>query len=329
MIRKLLLFVLAISLFTSNCYAALTERYLNNTLYAASGSASGTATGGGNDYILLAADASTNDDDYNTYGITITGGTGTAGENRRIIDYDATGNVNGEKYAQVDAVWSVNPSSDTTYEIIEGSDSNNGVGTGLFDSTDGAYGTLQFAADNVSTVGGGMRVNILSGRDWVLLSEVNFDTRAGSLDNPLIYSGYGSSPGDATKAVIDGNSVAVDGFVLDKGSIYIMDLEFKGVTGDCIATETLVSSADNCGAINVLMSQSGSKGIHLSSSTSNWRMVNCEVTNTTNDGFDSDSGGVFIGNYIHDTGLMDTLPALLFLQMLYLPRKHQILYYPY
>jgi hypothetical protein len=77
---------------------------------------SGTATGGGNDYILLACEATLADDYWNSAYIKILSGTG-IGQVAKVVDYDATGHVSGEKYAQVDAVWATNPDATSVYLV--------------------------------------------------------------------------------------------------------------------------------------------------------------------------------------------------------------------
>lgn len=73
-----------------------------------------TAQAGGATTITLDASASATNDIYVTKWVRITGGTGTAGEQRQISDY-----VGSTKVATVSKAWSVNPDNTTTYEITE------------------------------------------------------------------------------------------------------------------------------------------------------------------------------------------------------------------
>ena len=78
--------------------------------------AAGTATGGGDDYILLADSGEQSDDAHNTKDIVLTGGTG-SGQRKYVIDYDHTGHASGERYCQVDSNWTTTPDATTTYII--------------------------------------------------------------------------------------------------------------------------------------------------------------------------------------------------------------------
>lgn len=71
-----------------------------------------TAQAGTSTTMTLSADASDVDDFYVGGRLTITGGTGTNGQYREIIDYNGT-----TKVATVSSAWSVSPSSNTTYTI--------------------------------------------------------------------------------------------------------------------------------------------------------------------------------------------------------------------
>lgn len=74
---------------------------------------SGTAQGGGSNYITLSATDTKSDDFYNDAFIEITGGTG-AGQVRKIVDYDSS-----TKQAYVDSNWITSPDATSTYVIRE------------------------------------------------------------------------------------------------------------------------------------------------------------------------------------------------------------------
>lgn len=74
---------------------------------------SGTAQGGGSDYITLAATASSQDGYYVDKIIKITGGTG-AGQYRKIIGYNGT-----TKVATMATAWDTTPDATSTYEIYK------------------------------------------------------------------------------------------------------------------------------------------------------------------------------------------------------------------
>lgn len=77
----------------------------------------GTATGAGNDYILLSCDTTVMGDDYwNGAYVRIIDGNG-VGQIKSVIDYDKTGNADGEKYAQVDSNWATLPDDTSIYLI--------------------------------------------------------------------------------------------------------------------------------------------------------------------------------------------------------------------
>lgn len=77
--------------------------------------ATGTAQSGTSTTVVLAASSAFADDVLNYNRIKITGGTG-AGQSRLITDY-----VGASDTATVSPAWAVNPSSDSTYEVVEGS----------------------------------------------------------------------------------------------------------------------------------------------------------------------------------------------------------------
>jgi len=276
-----------------------TERYVDNTL-STDLKAEGTATGGGNDYILLEAGSDGSDDTYNNYGVMITGGTGyTAGarQSRRIIDYDATGNGNGELYAQVESNWGTNPDATSTYEITVGSDSNNGVAAGLYGGTNGAWRQIQHAVDTATA---GMRSNVLSGREYDIADDINLDTNDGTSDDPIGLWGYTSTIGDGGKAIIDGTSTALYVLRHSNGAdrMFIRDFEWKNAT-------TYVYWADGSGTDDTilwqnLVSASGGDGINIAAGAGQFIYYN-EITGCTNQGIDgAGSGALYMWNYIHD-----------------------------
>ncbi len=77
----------------------------------------GTARAGGTStqILLEIATASGSDDTYNNMTVRITGGTGTLGEMRAIIDYTGSSQI-----ADIDTAWSVDPDGTTTYDVSDG-----------------------------------------------------------------------------------------------------------------------------------------------------------------------------------------------------------------
>lgn len=209
--------------------------HVSNKLWADS-DATGTATGGGADYILLKAATSQIDDAFNTWGIYLTGGTG-SGQSRRIVDYDQTGNVNGERYAQVESNWGTNPDATTTYEIIEGSDSNNGLGPDNYDGADGAWRQLSYAADQYAADD---TVYVKGGRDYTLQDGANncvmYITTAGTAGTPVIIEGFTTSVGDGGTATINaGTNALVSGIITAiGGNVFhvFKNLRITGGSGD-------------------------------------------------------------------------------------------------
>ena len=285
--------LLTTSVFSAPTAETFTERYVNNTLYAGSGSATGTATAGGNTTISLAADASTNDDDYNNYGIRIISGTGTANECRRITDYDATGGAT-EKLATVDAAWTINPDATTVYEITVGSDSNNGVSTGLYGGTNGAYATIDACIDGRTTA---IRVNILAGREYDLLAGITYAYDADG--GVSMMAGYTSAAGDGGIAIIDGQSSVGDIFNPDR-PLVLSDVTLKGCTDDAIVASD--TNADNLYFYHIYILSAGGNGMQATSTTFPWFIIGCQITGTTAVAY-TDNGGTrhFLYNYIHDT----------------------------
>lgn len=75
---------------------------------------SGTAQSASSSAITLASGASSTDDAYNTFGIVITGGTGSGQDHLRITDYNGT-----TKVATLSGSWVTTPDSTSTYEVID------------------------------------------------------------------------------------------------------------------------------------------------------------------------------------------------------------------
>lgn len=80
----------------------------------------GTAQAGGNTSITLDSGASAKDDEYNGCYVNCTNNTPTnaLGQARKIIDYNGT-----TKVATIEAAWGTNPSSATTFEILQTAES--------------------------------------------------------------------------------------------------------------------------------------------------------------------------------------------------------------
>lgn len=93
----------------------LPDMRLRHKLHTAD-NASGTATGGGSNYILLEVDGTQVDDEFNDWSVLLTGGTG-AGQHRKITDYDHAGHGSGNRYAAVTPNWGTNPDNTSKYVI--------------------------------------------------------------------------------------------------------------------------------------------------------------------------------------------------------------------
>lgn len=289
-----LLLVSASIAFAAPTPLAFTENYVDNTL-ASETKPEGTATGGGNDYICLEAGSDGSDDTYNDYGVFLTGGTG-AGESLRIIDYDVAGGTCA-LYAQVDTNWATNPDATTTYEINIGSDSNNGLAEGIYGGANGARRQINYAIDGRTT---GIRLNVLAGREYDVITAItNGYVAAGILH---VLQGYGSTPGDGTRAILDGQSAIAVGIQQDRGGV-IANFEIKGFTADGIySTE---AAADLVWIYNVKVHDVGDRGIEGDFGAAAWFVYHCEITNAANAIRLEDGGNVFYSN-IHDnssTGL--------------------------
>ena len=228
MIKKIKQLLFVSLLICIPCYSATnyswTERYVENTLYTGT-KPTGTATGGGNDYICLEAGSEGTDDLYNNYGVYITSGTG-AGQNKRIIDYDATGGAC-ECYAQVDSAWGTNPDNTSVYEITTGSNSNDGTAAGVYGGANGAWRTIQHAADTVST---GTRINVKSGREYDQIANIDIDTTNGTKNDPIMIQGYTSTVGDGGDFILDGQSTYAYNFSVAMDYWIFCDIEMKGST---------------------------------------------------------------------------------------------------
>ncbi|MDP3940628.1 MAG: hypothetical protein Q8R92_21145 [Deltaproteobacteria bacterium] len=120
--------------------AAVDAGWLAELYYTAWGAAdeSDTAQDGGAATITLAAGASAADDNYNTWAIAITGGTG-AGQQRTISDYNGT-----TKVATVDRAWDTQPDATSTYALHQTPNRYRGI---LYDTSEGVFAALQTAAD--------------------------------------------------------------------------------------------------------------------------------------------------------------------------------------
>ena len=153
--------------------------WVDNTLF--DGHAEGTVRDAYQSTIQLAADASSENDAYNNYGIWIVSGTGT-GQSRRITDYNGT-----TQFAIVSA-WTITPDTTSVYEITVGADTNTGANEGT--GSTGAFRTWQKALD---AVGAGDTVNIKAGRAYA--EPVDLKT-AGTLAAYIQLQGYKTTPGD-------------------------------------------------------------------------------------------------------------------------------------
>ena len=300
---KILVSILLVIFFPLNGFCADTEYYIDNTLYAGSGTSTGTATGGGADYICLAADASSNNDDYNNYGVTITLGTGfTAGaeQSLRIIDYVATGGTC-EKYAQVNTNWGTNPDATSVYEITVGSNENNGLAAGIYGGTNGAWRQIQKALDNMSQPGANeehARGNIKSGRTYIIQATLDNDITDGTAERRMILQGYDSSIGDGGKITIDGNdggTNATNIFALTKSNWFYIDLISQDATGDIVEVGSgggngFWFNAEMINGVNGIDNGGGSQSI-----------FGCELSGGSGDGMEQNSN--IYSSYIHDYGV--------------------------
>lgn len=170
------------------------------------------------------------------------------------------------------------------------------------DTTTDECKTIQYALDTVTAAAGGSRINIENdgaAMTQTLSASVDFDTNTGTADNPIIVQGYSSTPGDGVRALIDGNSAAVNCFNGDDAADFIIfkDLELKGSTGDAFET----GGSDNCAIENVKITNSGAKGIDLGAADGGWLFMNLEITLTSADAFDVNSSTNLLAySYIHD-----------------------------
>lgn len=174
--------------------------YVDNTLHTGA-NASGTATGGGSNHILLADDGVQVDDVFVDYGVMITAGTG-AGQHRRITAYDHTGHANGERCATVHAAWTTAPDGTSAYEITVGCDEN--TGAGMEAGSGGPWRTLDRAMNAIAGAGTGPHtIHVRGGRDYAESAAI--DT-AGQTGKPVTVAGFTSVPGDGGVATLNGGS---------------------------------------------------------------------------------------------------------------------------
>ena len=289
MLKKLLIALLLI-LYANSSYAAVsfTERYVDNTL-ASETKPEGTATGGGATWICLEAGSDATDDQYNDYGISTTGGTG-PNQHLRITDFVGTGGGNCELEATVDSAWGVNPDSSTTYEITIGSDANNGVAEGVYGGTNGAWRTVVYGATQCND----QRLNIKAGREYDLQEGI-----IGGVSNSCRMWGYTSTVGDGGRAIIDAQGTVAIAWTHGADSWKIIDLEFKGATGDCIYMAN--PGFDGTVLWNVLVHNCGDDGIHITSNGITAQIFNTEIHTATGQGANIETGTNVMYSYIHDT----------------------------
>jgi len=127
-----------------------------------------------------------------------------------------------------------------------------------------------------------------------ITTDINITTD-GNAFGPIAIQGYGSSVGDGTIAVFDGESSATNIFNLVTADYWVFkDIEVKGSTGDAFqgGAGALRSSFEN-----VTISSAGGLGID-SNGAYGQRVINCDIT-ATSTALDSDGTDVY-KSYFHD-----------------------------
>lgn len=249
--------------------------YVDNTLHAAA-NALGTATGGGSGYILLQDAGVQSDGQFAQYGITITSGTG-AGQQRRIVDYDHTGNVNGERCATVDSAWATVPGTTSTYEITVGCDVNSGANAGT--GPTGAWRTIDHAMDAIAGAGTGPHtIWIRGGRAYCETAVI--DT-AGAAGRPVILEGYSNLPGDSGMATLDGQSVRSSGLTTSlTGGVYHV---FRNLcVENCMGSGIDLALASSLRLLGCVARNNRVNGIAIGQDCV---LVGCEATGNLGSGF--------------------------------------------
>jgi len=163
-----------------------------------------------------------------------------------------------------------------------------------------AWLTVQFAADTATS---GMRVNIEwddSSFDCTLSATIDMDTNSGTVDDPILFQGYTTTPGDGGVAVIDGDSTAGNIFQMNSADFIIFrHIEVKGGTID---GWNIGNGSDNIAWIEIKITDAGSIGIDVASGSQRCRQIGNEITGTTGVGIEQgDERTVMAYNYIHDT----------------------------
>jgi len=257
--------------------------YVDNALFA--GHAEGTARDAYSTTIQLAAEASSENDAYNNYGIWIVSGTG-AGQSRRITDYNGT-----TQFAIVSA-WTITPDDTSVYEITVGADDNSGANEGT--GSTGAFRTWQKALD---TVAAGDTVNIKAGRAYAEAADLK---TAGTLAANVQLRGYKTTPHDWLSHLLANPTLLPNDPVWDQ---YRAKLSGLSLTTSIVATQiyyvleslwidgvaaapafTLVKdkiTALNCRGSNSLL------GFGCASATSGGRGFYCVADNNSVIGFAS------------------------------------------
>ncbi|MBI4580369.1 MAG: hypothetical protein HY718_11745 [Planctomycetes bacterium] len=264
--------------------------YVDNTLHPAA-NAVGTATAGGADYILLDDAGTQADDEFNGYGILITGGTG-AGQQRRIVDYDHTGHPSGERWAMVDSAWATNPDATSTYEITVGCDGNSGASEG--GGSGGAWRTIDRAMNAIAGAGGGgHRIYVKDGRAY--LETATVDT-AGQTGGPVIVEGYGSTPGDGGMATVDGGGVRSSGITSSiSGGIYHVFRNLRAT--HCTASGFDMPTTQTVRFINCVSENNGANGFNMGQDN---LVLGCEAIGNGGHGFICVSSSTFFGTvFVH------------------------------
>jgi hypothetical protein len=237
---------------------------VDNSLHPAE-NASGNATGGGSNHILLQNAGVQADGTFNGYGILITSGTG-AGQQRRIVDFDFSGHSAGERCAIIDGAWTTVPDSSSVYEITVGCDANSGADP--LPGPGGPWRTIDHAMNAVAGAGSGTQhIFIKAGRAYLETATIDTARPAG---NPVILEGYQVTPGDGGQAIIDGASE-----------------RSYGITAS-------VSGAVNYAFRNLAAVNCASNGFDLGSASA-VRLVNCRADNNGGSGFNTAADTILVG----------------------------------
>jgi hypothetical protein len=157
----------------------------------------------------------------------------------------------------------------------------NDINDGLSEGAGNAWATIDHAMDNVASAAGDHVYVKASG---IYPETVTIDT-VGAVNNPTIFEGYATVPGDNGIVEIDGESTRLYGLTSSLGATYYVFLNFD--IKNHTTTGIQMPLCDSVALFNCKIRNNAGRGIF---GDNWWTITNCEVLGNSTQSIDVDQG---------------------------------------